>query len=281
MGADVTAVNNMGAEAIYYTDRILGPKKRKKIIDLFLKNGATINNSDKEGNTLLHRVVMLAMHDVAKELVKDFKKLINFRAKNKKGETAYAIAEKRRDTVLINLLRPFSQPTPLGDINFKDVQGDRPVMIAAMRGDLEEGKNLLRSGVKVNLQNKNGDTALHLAIKNQNIKFAQLLLKDPKTNINIKNKKGDTPLHEVINVVKPEDRDLITQELIKKGANINAKNNDGNTVFHLAVERNIPDLIKLLRAKIGSLVKNKKGKTALDLAVDLKRSDIAKTLEKR
>jgi len=278
LGASPIIENNLGAKPIYYVDGILDSKERKKVIDLLLKNGVNINSPNDDKNTLLHRTAIFAMHDVAKELVKDFQNLINFRAKNNKKETALDIAKKRRDKVLINLFKPFDRRVGAGRVNFMD-KGSTPLMIAAMRGDLEDAKYLLRLAAKVNLKAKvSGDTALHFAIENGNIKMAQLLLADPKTDVNAKNNEGNTPLHEVVKIADPKEREILAGDLIKRGANISDKNNKGDTILHLAVEKNMLGLVKFLKDRIGSLVKNKAGKTPADLARDLKQKDITKIL---
>jgi len=111
LGARVTIKNNLGAEPIFYVDRILGSKKRKEVINLLLQKGAKINTPDNRGNNLMHRVVTLADHEVATDLVKNFEKSVNFDAKNKKGQTPLDLAKKRKDPFLINLLKPFYRRT--------------------------------------------------------------------------------------------------------------------------------------------------------------------------
>ena len=55
---------------------------------------------------------------------------------------------------------------------------------------------MLDSDEEVNATNKNGDTALHFAVKYGTEELVEQLMAVEGVNLNIPNKKGDTPLHE-------------------------------------------------------------------------------------
>lgn len=57
--------------------------------------------------------------------------------------------------------------------------------------------------------------------------------------------------------------------LLKNGANVNSIDSDKNTPLHLAAQRSEPDDLVSLLIKSGADVnlKNKYGKTALDIAI--------------
>jgi ankyrin repeat protein len=77
----------------------------------------------------------------------------------------------------------------------------------------------------INYQDKNGDTALHKAIKTKNISAVNAILSNKNVDANIKNKKGETALNLVISVGL-EDGDMldIIEALLIKKANPNLVN---------------------------------------------------------
>ena len=53
---------------------------------------------------------------------------------------------------------------------------------------------LLNEGIEVNMQDKNGWTALHCAAYSKNKNVFQVLIDQPTINVSIKNESGSTPL---------------------------------------------------------------------------------------
>ena len=68
------------------------------------------------------------------------------------------------------------------------------------------------------------------------------------------------------------------KELINNGLNINDTNNDGNTPLHIAIKKNnkyfIKKLISFKNINIDVNIKNKKGKTCIDLANESNDDDL-------
>lgn len=81
-------------------------------------------------------------------------------------------------------------------------------------GDSVKVKKILDRGADVNAINNYGDTPLHLAIKNEHLDIATLLI-NRGANINAAGELDDTPLHVSIYKGKKELSDL----LLQKGAN--------------------------------------------------------------
>jgi len=97
------------------------------------------------------------------------------------------------------------------------INGLTPLMLAATWGDVDRVKVLLNSNAAVNLTaaNKTGDTALHMAVRNGNygdfynvLEIIKALL-DAGADVNIKNNFGDTPLHMALDI-QPR---LVTSEI--------------------------------------------------------------------
>ena len=98
----------------------------------------------------------------------------------------------------------------------------------------------------LNAQDKEGYTPLHLAIESKNFDFAKTLLVY-KANVSKTTEKGLTPLHLLAQNWSDEDCD---EDLIRKllGSNetelINAKDNEGYTPLHRAIEAKSKGLVK-------------------------------------
>ena len=124
---------------------------------------------------------------------------------------------------------------------------------------------------------KSGDTPLHAACaQSANEYFAINLANDPRVVGTIKNVDGNTPLHILAKQFNNPNFEAILEGLIRKGVNVNEKNNLGETAIHRAVLnktiRNI--LIKILLkhgANVNAVTKDKM--TALHYAVQVEKVD--------
>ncbi len=94
-----------------------------------------------------------------------------------------------------------------------------------------------------NCQNDNGNTALMLAVKNNNSDIIQLLINN-NVDCNIRNNDGNNAL---MLAVKNDNSDII-QLLINNNVDCNIRNNDGNTALMLAVKNDNLDTVKKLLA---------------------------------
>lgn len=152
------------------------------------------------------------------------------------------------------------------DFQMEELDRDTALMIAAANGNFEIVKTLVEAGADVNLKNYYGEQALSMAAHIGDKKIFDYLypLTIPEYTVgrkvlaeairsrNIvrdvnglwKNKEGKTALMYGI-----EDNDNIEKVrlLIKAGADVNAKDNDGNTALSLAQEAGNLEIIQLLK----------------------------------
>lgn len=172
--------------------------------------------------------------------------------------------------------------------------GYTPLMMAAMKGDIQDTKKLIALGVPLDMLSQDIDqstersnnfamqdntkaqylnnTALHIAIYNtnfpakinspENFSIAQLLI-NAGANVRIHNNRGDTPMHYIMQRVyripqlepsNMSEREALMQNLILHGADINAQNNQGYTMLHLAIFNGEGEWIKRLLDTYGSIV---------------------------
>ena len=147
--------------------------------------------------------------------------------------------------------------------------GWKSLRFVAEKGYLNRAKKLIERGADVNEKDNNGYQILHYAVLSDNPKMIELLV-DHGADVNAKANNGWTVLHSaVLNgnveaihaktrviftttpVIKGEGIYLkgnleVVQWLVEHGADVNAKDNDGCTVLHSAVENGNLDVINYL-----------------------------------
>ncbi|KAE8600152.1 hypothetical protein XENTR_v10013104 [Xenopus tropicalis] len=150
--------------------------------------------------------------------------------------------------------------------------------LATYLGQLEVVEALVSKGVNLELQDRKGDTALHVACKNQNLACAKALLQGPNgpQNLQLQNWKGLSCLH----IATLKGNSSLISLLLKHGADINdQEGTSGKTPLHLAVEMLDGALLTHLlqqRPEVDSLMYN--GCTPLHLAVGRKDAGLARLL---
>lgn len=163
---------------------------------------------------------------------------------------------------------------------------------------------LLKNGADPNAQDDNGDTPLHYAAQNGNIEVVKLLLKNkadpniintfaktPLAEINAKNAEHPLELYEVL--IKAgavgcfwEPLDMMTEDqktaLIRLGTKHytrTERDSQNNTLLHWAAHFGMnEEVTSLLAAGAPTKTKNKKGKTAADVAKDAEHHSISSAI---
>lgn len=141
------------------------------------------------------------------------------------------------------------------------IGNNRPVTIV---------KLLISYGANLNAHFPRGyETALHLAVENNNYNLVKLLL-DNNANVNIRNSRGETPLH-VACINSVCNRTKIVYELINHGANLEARDKDGLTPLMYAARANNGKYVNaLMLNKAYAYAQDNEGNTALHYAAQKK-----------
>ena len=123
-------------------------------------------------------------------------------------------------------------------------------------------KILKKNPYLINIEDEKNETFLSYAIKRNNNPIINLLLTSPLLNLTYQNENGNTYLH--LAVIQQNIK--LVQALIDKGIFIDIQNNDGNTALHLSYYINNIEIIKLLiNNNIDFGIKNKKGLIAEEI----------------
>lgn len=138
---------------------------------------------------------------------------------------------------------------------------------------------ILEKDPEINLYTFNGYSLFHLAIINRNIDILDKLLEINKTsknpiNFNINNDDGNTALHLILFNYNDFSNNII--EVFIKNTNLNIQNNDGDTCLYYIVKNNLlvkyKDILK--EKELNIFVKNNIDKLIYDLIEDDKIFDI-------
>ncbi len=197
------------------------------------------------------------------------------------------------------------------DPNAASIDGTTPLLLAVGNEDLEIVNLLFAKGADLKRRDNDGASALEIAAAVGSLDLVNLLLAkgaDPRG----KDKTGMTALHYAAGDVGPDEgeeaapatgtapatptpaateedeeeeeegrpRIDIYKALIAKGADVNAKDEDGVTPLHAAAAAGEQEAVVYLLAKgADPNVKDKEGKTALDWANEAEEPEIAKILK--
>ncbi|KAL9119952.1 MAG: hypothetical protein Q9187_003490 [Circinaria calcarea] len=116
-----------------------------------------------------------------------------------------------------------------------DSFGSTPLMWAVETGDIEIVKYLLNAEALLNACNKDGATALHLAISNRNEEVCTLLINQPNLDINVLQK--TTSKSALMLAVLANQPDIVKLLASREDVQINAQDYKGRTALHYAVTR--------------------------------------------
>ncbi len=288
-GADVNARNNNGETPLFWAED-------PAVVSALVQAGADVNAKNNKGNTPLFRARKSAAVSALIQAGAD----VN--ARNNAGKSVFQYAkEERRGNDIIKLLEEHgakeetvalssdkkSAPSneKKNDPNERDGRGRTRLMLAVVKNGSEgEIQSLLRQGADVNARDNDGNTALHyLLLSGQNIdaRLNALLVAHP--DVNLATHKGTTPLMILDMCRNPGERVSRVKKLLELHAKVDLKDAVGKTAAMRYVEKddNAEALKLLLDAGADPKLRNKDGKTLLQLAQQLKRTACVRLLQKR
>ncbi len=123
---------------------------------------------------------------------------------------------------------------------------DPPLCIAAGQGHRTVLESLLVNRATVEVCDGNGDSPLHYATRFGHLTAAKVLVRHG-ASLEAKNMWGQTVLHQALEEA-PLNIDLI-RWLLKRGANVNAQDEEGKSGAHYACMHDREDLLELLRER--------------------------------
>jgi ankyrin repeat protein/mono/diheme cytochrome c family protein len=208
-----------------------------QVMQLLLDKGADVNARNRRGSTPLH----WAIHDAAKvRLLVSRGAAVN--TKSIEGRTpVYQAAVLANGHEALRLLLASG-----ADPQLATLIGQTPLMVAAVRGDVEAMRLLIEKGADVNTKNSAGETALMAAATNGSPEAVRLLL-DKGADATVRSKRTETALGNTATAGVEETVRL----LLEKGAEVNIRNIRGYSPLMLAAASDaLPaGAVKLLLAR--------------------------------
>jgi len=263
-------------------------KGNKSLVEFLIDKGANIDAKNIDGITPLYWAALFDKPGAVYVLAHKRNANIYIRDYNKLHATPLHMAAYSQSvaSIIYLLQKAKENPDSFDDyINSIDKNGQTPLMMGVWpySAEVETLQKLLLFGANTDIQNENGDTALHIAISapwskdnsGRDAKYVKILLKGG-ANPNISNASGETPLH----LASAAGNNVSIKTLLKYKADINAQDNNGWTPLHYASDNGRYASVKLLLAKKAKVLKDNKGQTYIDVAKDIRQLQKQKDAEK-
>jgi len=270
MGAVVDSKNKAGETPLF----IAAQNKNSDIMELLVKKGANVNEAGVMKDKILSLLPVATIDTLqsyrksessstplplGKSLAKApwgsnaLNPSVGFTNSNGWTQLHHAIYNYNTPDKIKELLDKGSDP------NIKDKYGNTPMHLAALRNNHTALLELLKARKKIDINaiNDEGNTALHNAVLKGNADSMAILLlhhadttiKDKRghTALTVTDNKGNTPFHLTARLmIDGKNLSDLIKILITNRLDINAKNNDGQTVLHVAVTAKQFDLVQEL-----------------------------------
>ncbi|CAI9725800.1 serine/threonine-protein phosphatase 6 regulatory ankyrin repeat subunit A-like [Octopus vulgaris] len=230
-------IRTIGDTALHIACR----KKNIEILRLLVESGTPVNIQNSNLQTVLH----LGAHDGDEVVLKCLQQLrADPNLGDKLDKTPLHIAAERDNTEAMDILIEKFKAS----IVLRAKNGNTLMHFAANAGHQNTVLFFLKKGVPLNMPNKSGAVALHVAAMNGHVSVD-----------------GYTALHLAVKHSHPE----VVQVLLGFGARVDGKaGKNGETVFHLAARSGHLELVKtLLEEDCSPTQQSKTGDTPLHLAV--------------
>jgi len=164
------------------------------------------------------------------------------------------------------------------DVNIADGDSRTPLILACEKDKTVAVKQLLKiKNIDVNMQDKYKNTALIFAAINRNPDIIKMLTKMNNTDVNICNNIGKTALMLTI-----KDTKCVQILLKRKDINVNTRDRKGRTALFIALEKKCIDPAKLLmkNKNINPGLRDSKGVSPYDLAIRNNFNELSKSIAK-
>lgn len=300
-GADLKKeLNHDGANALLL---VVGQDKDFALTNYFISKGLSLNSTDNMGRTAFDYTARSGNMEQMKALlakgVKFTDNALIMAAQGGRGGSAklevfeYLVSlgikpgatNKNGENVLHYVVRRPGQNDIIQyflskgvDINQPDEEGNTVFMNAAATGSVETLTLLQPTLKNINYANKKGVTALALSVRSNTPEAVKWLL-DNGANAQVKDASGDNLAVYLVQSYSPPRAGLPNLEakaklLQDKGLNLATPQQNGNTLYHLAIAKEDLELLKFANGyKADINAKNKEGMTVLHKAAMTAKSD--------
>ena len=207
-------------------------------------------------NTPLHIAAWRNRPEYARHLLRSG---ANLNSRNRQGSTPVIIAAYYGNNEPLRMLLDAG-----ANPSYPNELGDFPLHIAAERGDLEAARMLAEAGAQIDARHaaKNNESALAAAKREGHDQVAAFL-----RGVGAREELYDFIVYDIVN----EDHGAARlRDAVNRGANVNARDDQGRTALHLAARRNLSRYVsELLRApNVDRDAQDNQGRTPLMSAME-------------
>jgi ankyrin repeat protein len=244
-----------------------------KFVRLLVQSGADITFKDKKGKTAI---------DYARQnLSWDIVEFLSGQA-GQKFTPIDQLSKEDLNALLVNALAEFfiTDYTPVdellklgADINARDKENKTPLLHAVFCSQPDMNiQYLLDNGADYSLMDEAGDTAVHIACRYARGSLLEMFMKKG-ADINYRNKQGETLLH---TVMKSADWqcDNFAKVLLSKGADVTIKDISGKTPADVAINNERRSILTAMKATDNA----DKNETSLHWAITNNNINLVKNL---
>lgn len=230
----------------------------KKLFGILLPIIVSTNLKCVDDKDLLHDAVRSGDVELVKQLLSTG---ININAFKKYGTTSLLLAIEKQNKEMVHML------VELGaDVNLMP-HCDIPLHEAIIWGDKEVVKMLIDKGADINKSDKSGHTPLHFAVIYRKQEIISLLIKHGANQDSITYTLCSLPRLPVLHEAVSRNYKTEVKSLIDCFANVDFKDNMGNSALHVAAKDNLLEIAKLLvDSGANKSIKNNGFQAALDIA---------------
>ncbi|XP_033213947.1 ankyrin-3-like [Belonocnema kinseyi] len=223
LGANVNVISANSITPL----RIAIEKEHAAIVSYLLTAGADIKMRD----LILHIAILKKNEEIASMLLKAG---VDVNTKSEDNKTALSIALETQQEKLVEYLLKTG-----ADVNIEI--NDSPILnFALSTKNINISEMILKSGINVNAKSRDGITALSIAVYNSMETIVQPLL-EAGANPNV-----GLYLTPILNIALAKENLKIAEMLIKFGANVNTKSIFGIAPLGIAVDSELPEIVRHL-----------------------------------
>ncbi len=246
------------------------------VVENLCKRGANMSMLDSNGNSPLWTALDTGQEDIASILVANKCDTTQWSTgpENCQQTLLHRAIDENNDAVAVFLIKSGCdinsprRPGINGETPEEALDQLTPLHLACSWGQEKVVIALVENKCKINNQDVDGNTPLHLAIQNQHPSIIEILLRQKDIDLKIKNNAGQSPFATAL----MRKNNNATSLILRKEPNAAEQfDNKGRNFLHLAVlNSDIETVLSLLsvNVNVNSRVQDSLGKTAIHLATE-------------